>query len=136
MSKVSELLHKMFTAKNLVIVWMCGFGFAIAGQSVLQGVFASETFWGQNGGWQNEIAIWNCGMVLVLLGVVLSKKGVEPRVIPGLTILSLGFGINHLVAIIQSGILPRGHLLFVCLNFGAVGLAALYFIVRNKRGPQ
>jgi hypothetical protein len=133
MSKMSELLQKIFTAKNLVILWICGFAFAIVGQSVLQTIFASETYWGLNAGWQNEIALWNVGMVLVLLGVLLSKKGIEPYVIPGLTVLSLGFGINHLVAIIQSGILPRGHLLFVLLNFGAVGLTIIYFILKKKQ---
>ncbi len=115
------------TPKTLVWLWIIGFVLAAIGQGLFQANVAAGSLWGRNLGWQTEIAIWNIGMILVLLGVLKSNKSVEKNVILGLTVLCTLFGVNHLTAAIKS---PLSY-----VNWGGflgnlfyVQLAILFFI--------
>ncbi len=90
-----------FNARNLVISWLVGFVVAGLALSVDQKRTSNLSCWGANKGWQNEIAIWNLGGVVMLVGVLWSNKGVEPFLLPGLFVLSLAFTVNHVVAILR-----------------------------------
>jgi hypothetical protein len=87
-----------FSARALVISWLIGFVGAGLALSVDQKKTADRSCWGSSP-WQNEIAIWNLGAIVMLLGVLWSRKDVEPALLPGLFILSLAFCINHIVAL-------------------------------------
>lgn len=90
------------TAKFIIMVWGLGFAGSFVIQSVFQRWFAKNSHWGSNVGWQNEIAIWNLGVLVVLVGVLRSNANIESYVLPGLAVLSLFFGINHAVAVLRS----------------------------------
>jgi hypothetical protein len=85
--------------RTLVIEWLVGFVIAGLALSVNRQKTADQSCWGGNVGWQTEIAIWNLGASLMLVGVLLSKKDVEAALLPGLFVLSLAFTINHLIAL-------------------------------------
>lgn len=87
-----------FNARSLVISWLVGFVVAGLALSVGQKRASEQSCWGSSP-WQNEIAIWNLGAIVMLLGVLWSKKDVEPALLPGLFVLSLAFSINHIVAL-------------------------------------
>jgi hypothetical protein len=87
-----------FTARQLVISWLVGFVVAGFALSVNQKRTSEQSCWGSSP-WQNEIAIWNLGAIVMLLGVVWRHPGVEPDLLPGLFVLSLAFSINHIVAL-------------------------------------
>jgi hypothetical protein len=87
-----------FNARSLVISWVIGFVVAGFALSVKQRRTADQSCWGSSP-WQNEIAIWNLGAIVMMAGVLWSKKDVEPALLPGLFVLSLAFCINHVVAL-------------------------------------
>lgn len=89
-----------FSARQLVISWLVGFVVAGFALSVKQKRTSEQSCWGWSP-WQNEIAIWNLGGIVMLLGVLWSEKGVEPALLPGLFVLSLAFSINHIVALLR-----------------------------------
>lgn len=87
-----------FNARRLVISWLIGFVVAGLALSVNQKRTSELSCWGSSP-WQNEIAIWNLGAIVMLLGVLWRHPGVEEALLPGLFILSLAFSINHIVAL-------------------------------------
>jgi hypothetical protein len=89
-----------FNARTLVISWLVGFVVAGFALSARQRQTADQSCWGSSP-WQNEIAIWNLGAIVMLLGVLWSKKDVEPALLPGLFVLSLAFCVNHVVALLR-----------------------------------
>jgi hypothetical protein len=89
-----------FNARSLVISWLIGFVVAGFALSVKQKRTADQSCWGSSP-WQNEIAIWNLGAIVMMAGVLWSKKDVEPALLPGLFVLSLAFCINHVVALLR-----------------------------------
>jgi hypothetical protein len=89
-----------FNARSLVISWVIGFVVAGFALSVQQKRTADQSCWGSSP-WQNEIAIWNLGAIVMMAGVLWSKKDVEPALLPGLFVLSLAFCINHVVALLR-----------------------------------
>jgi hypothetical protein len=89
-----------FNARSLVISWVIGFVVAGFALSVKQKRTAEQSCWGSSP-WQNEIAIWNLGAIVMMAGVLWSKKDVEPALLPGLFVLSLAFCINHVVALLR-----------------------------------
>ena len=91
-------MHDLLNAKLLVLSWIVGFIGAGLALSVGQERTAKQSCWGSSP-WQNEIAIWNLGATVMLAGVLLSGKGVESALLPGMFVLSLAFTINHVVAI-------------------------------------
>lgn len=90
------------TAQALIILWMIGFSGSFIIQTIFQRWFAKNSYWGANKGWQNEIAIWNLGVIIMLAGLLRSNFNVESYVLPGLAVLSTCFGINHAVALTHS----------------------------------
>ena len=88
-----EHTMEYFNARTLVISWIVGFVGAGLALSVSQKRTADQSCWGASP-WQNEIAIWNLGAIVMLLGVLWSKKDVEPALLPGLFVLSLAFSIE------------------------------------------
>lgn len=99
---IKKCLRKLLTSRNMMILWMLGFFASLIIQTLLQSWFAKQSYWGANHGWQNEIAIWNLGMLAVLTGILRSNKGVEAQILPGLALLSLCFGVNHALALSSS----------------------------------
>ncbi|HEX7479288.1 MAG TPA: hypothetical protein VF331_15890 [Polyangiales bacterium] len=93
------MLDYLNQPRTLVIEWLIGFVIAGLALSVNQRKTADQSCFGSNAGWQTEIAIWNLGASLMLIGVLLSKTGVEAALLPGLFVLSLAFSINHLIAL-------------------------------------
>lgn len=119
-------------AKHLLVLWLVGFLASLTIQSVFQGWFAEVTIWGRNVGWQTEIAIWNAGLALVLVCLLRQPEAVHAAAIPGLTLLSIAFGVNHL----QAGILQPdriGHWMGASANFAGVFLSAFYYYMAAKR---
>ncbi len=96
------IVKKFFTPKGFVSLWIVVNVLAAIDQTVFQAFAASGTLWGRNVGWQIEIAFWNIGMALILIGILISNKGVERYIILGINVLPILFGINHLTAAIKS----------------------------------
>lgn len=90
---------KSLSPRFIVHLWMFGFAASFVIQTFLQSWFAENSFWGANVGWQNEIAIWNVGMFLVLLGILRSGLNVERHALFGLAVLSTCFAVNHGLAL-------------------------------------
>lgn len=115
-------MTRFLNARNVLMVWMAGFAVSFVMQSVLQVWFAGNSYWGANQGWQNEIAIWNVGILAMLLGILSGARGQERRVLPGLALLSTGFAINHLNALAAA----PGHISHMLGAFGNVAGVLLY----------
>lgn len=95
---------------------------------------ASHTDWGYAPGWQHEIAIWNIGMICVLVGILWSKIPLGKTVIPGLCALFTLLGLNHLIAAI--GDPDRHGYTIVILNFvPLIAVALLLFVTKGRNGP-
>ncbi len=94
-------------------------------QSVGQTLISKITFFGEQSGWQTEIAIWNLGLVLVLIAILRSNKGIERDIILGLTVLPTLFSINHLIAAFNSSASPLDW--HTCLNPGFGNFFMFFF---------
>jgi 8-oxo-dGTP diphosphatase len=81
-----------------VLLWLGGFIVSLILQTVGQHWFGNLTSWGFNSGWQLEIAVWNLGLILLLLGLIRQSQALQ-AIIPGLTTLSLCLALNHWVAL-------------------------------------
>lgn len=129
-----EIRMKQFVnARNLLIVWTAGFAVSFVMQSVLQVWFADNSYWGPNRGWQNEIAIWNVGILAILFSILSGARGHERRVLPGLALLSACFAINHMNALIAA----PGHVSHVLGALGngiGVVLYLLYLWIWRRQG--
>ena len=79
-------MMEYFNARILVISWIVGFVGAGLALSVNQKRTSDQSCWGWSP-WQNEIAIWNLGANVMLLGVLASKEDVEPALLLGLFVL-------------------------------------------------
>lgn len=82
-------------------------------------------------GWQREIGFWNVAMIVILLGVLVSKDArAAMYVVRGLIVLSLLLGTNHLMAIVSE---PTGwaHYTPMVVNYAAVVWA--WTILRSAR---
>ncbi len=120
--------------KHLLCFWLFGFVFSLVIQSVFQAWFAEATIWGRNVGWQTEIAIWNTGMSLALLGLLRQPEKTQAAILPGLFVLSILFGANHL----QAALRQPGHVgnwLGAALNFAGVFMVVAYYLTNSKRTP-
>lgn len=118
-------------AKHLLCLWLLGFLASLAIQGAFPGWFAGVTAWGRNVGWQTEIAIWNAGVSVLIAGLLRQSEAAQSAAIPGLALLSLAFGINHLqAAIAQPDRL--GNWLGAGANLAAVLLAALYYLTPRR----
>ena len=91
---------------------------------------AANTLWGGAPGWQNEIAIWNLGIISILLALFKTKINFDV-VIPGLTMLSSLFAMNHLEAALFGGLI--GNWVGFSLNCAAVILAAVWLLQKRMR---
>ena len=111
------------------MMWMVGFAGSLFIQSVLQSWFAANALWGANVGWQNEIAIWNLGVLIALAGVL--KARAEASVLPGLAVLSVCFAINHAVALVAS---PSSASHWAGATTNALGVVAYALHVAARRG--
>ncbi|MBI2711448.1 MAG: hypothetical protein HYX41_01105 [Bdellovibrio sp.] len=120
------------TSRLLVFFWILGFIAAFTIQSLFQHWFAEVTLWGSAPGWQTEIAIWNLGVICVLVPLV-RVEDLSKKAIPGLIVLSLLFGVNHLYAAVQSSQFFLGNWLGALSNFGAAGLGLGSVLFRNPR---
>ena len=96
----------MPSPRGLIIIYIIICSFCFLAQSAGQSLIAKGTLFGSNVGWQTEIAFWNLGLVLVLIAVLRSNKGIERDIIPGLAVLIALFAINHFIAAINSSASP------------------------------
>jgi len=121
-----ERRHIQLRARHLLLFWLVGFLSSMVIQSVFQWWFAEVTIWGRNVGWQTEIAIWNAGVALIIVGLLRQSAEVQAAAIPGLVLLSLAFGSNHLLAGLSA---PGeiGHWMGAGANYLGIVLAAYYY---------
>jgi len=120
------------SARIVGALWVLGFAVSMVIQSFFQNDFAAQTHWGTSHGWQTEIAIWNLGMIFVLLPLLKDEIKIR-NALPGLFILSLFFAINHASAFIKGELSKAGNLAGVGFNVAAVVVCALYWVSYKKR---
>jgi hypothetical protein len=111
-------------SRTLVILWLIGFAGSFLIQTVFRNQFADLTLWGRASGWQNEIAIWNIGLVLILGSLLKSRMDLN-RIVPGLILLSTCFALNHLIAALQGNFLGNWagfvtNLFVICLAMARI----------------
>ena len=126
-SILSDVMHGIFSARLLIVIWMGGL--VVAGAALFFGgkLTGKMSNWGHIQGWQNEIATWNLAMILVLAGILLSGKGNEAYALPGLVVMALGFSINHIVSMYRSKSTPLTHLSATIANIGGILLTIIYY---------
>lgn len=129
--QANMLSSKILTAKLIVAIWVLGFAGSLIIQTVLQFWFGSVTLWGRSA-WQNEIAIWNFTVILILTPLLWSEEMCR-RVVPGLTIGSICFGTNHAWAILAAQKVEVGNVVGAVANGVAVILGCLYFHRRKSK---
>jgi hypothetical protein len=123
---------ELLTPKNLVLAWLGGFIVAGLALSVGQKLTSQLSCWGANRGWQNEIAIWNLGATVMIIGVLNSNAGVEAALLPGLFVLSLAFTVNHVLALIKNrGQLYLTNVAAAAGNAGGVLLIGVYYLIKG-----
>ena len=82
-------------------LYILGFWMSFIIQGPFQGWFAKNSFWKRNIGWQNEIAIWNIGMIIILYGIIRNSMDHIFEVRLGLFVMSFFLCINHLTALFK-----------------------------------
>jgi KinB signaling pathway activation protein len=115
----------------LVNLWILGFVIACVLQLLMPVRLAKRTSWGFARGWQTEIGLWNVAMIALLLILRSGHSVADEALLPGLALLSLMLGFNHLIAGIGS---PRklGHWAGAAGNFLGV-LLYLAFLASHAR---
>jgi len=95
---------KFFTDyKYYLNIMVLAYGGALLWQLFLPQVAIPFSTWGTNIYWQREIALWNIGMiVLIILALKSSSKIIQWIITLQSTILCTVLGFNHLVALIVS----------------------------------
>jgi len=96
-------------AAILIYLWIAGFVASFVIQTVFREWFAANTHWGVNKGWQNEIAIWNMGIIAVISGILFVNSTYAVYMLPGLLILSVSFAVNHFIALKRSRSFKAGN---------------------------
>ena len=120
-----------FSSRLLVRLWIIGFVGALLIQSIFQQWFADSTVWGPAPGWQSEIAIWNLGMICVLIPFAKTEANAA-KVVPGLVLLSLLFGLNHFQAALKAPRIYFGNYLGASSNL-LVMLLGVVCIAQYRR---
>jgi hypothetical protein len=125
---------KLPGASTVVWIYMVGFAFACFSQlpgSPMQAYLGRGAYWGYNitpgsvmmAGWQNEIAIWNAAVTIMLASLL--QGGVDAALcLPSLAAMSLLFAANHaygLFMVLSSG--DSWH--SACTNVGGIALNLL-----------
>ena len=118
-------------AKTILNLWLIGFVVGFVVQTFIQAPFARTTNWGYSDGWQSEIAIWNVGMILVILFLQHKAKFYKKLLIASLTVLSFLLGTNHFIVAVSNPT-KWGNWLSSGLNFLIVFLAVTYLILASK----
>ena len=109
---------------------MFAFGGGLVVQTLLQHRFGNLTAFEINRGWQDEIAIWNIAMILVLIPIARDESR-SRAVLPPIAFASLLFFSNHLWGVLSSrGGLPLGNLAGAVGNALAV-LPTLLFLAHD-----
>lgn len=116
----------------LIYLWIVGFMASFIIQTVFREWFASNTHWGLNKGWQNEIAIWNIGIIAVISGVLFASRDHAVYILPGLLVLSISisFGINHFIALKRSQSFKAGNFAGMLANL-LISIPAMVIIAGN-----
>ena len=108
-------------------LYIVGFFASFVTQSFFQKWFGKSSVWKENRGWQNEIAIWNLGVGVILYGLLKQPINNVTDVKLGLFTLSLLFLANHSYALLKDPKAPS-HLLGALLNMlGVVVLSVSFF---------
>ncbi len=115
------------SSEIILKLYMLGFVLSCIMQSFFQSWFAENSFWKQNKGWQNEIAIWNVGIFIILYGVVQSSVSYIIEVRLGLFALSFLFSLNHFIALRKSK-LAISHILGGVTNLLGMALILVSFL--------
>jgi KinB signaling pathway activation protein len=85
-------------------IYCFGLIYACFAQLALQKLGADGSVWGYCPGWQREIGFWNIGLIVILIQVILwGDLTVKMYIARALVLLSLLFGTNHLVAVLETG---------------------------------
>lgn len=82
--------------------WIAGFAGAAALQCGFPRFIAARSGWGYAHGWQREIAIWNVGMITVILLVRRPDTDIDRSLLSAFLVLSSLLGQNHLSALRSS----------------------------------
>jgi uncharacterized membrane protein HdeD (DUF308 family) len=118
------------TARDAVNIWTAGFAAAAIIQGLAPRRFAAGTKWGQNDGWQREIAIWNLGTLTTIAAIRRENADPDRSLIAGFAVLSTLFGANHLAAALHS---RRSWGNWIGTGANAVGLGAGLAALANRR---
>lgn len=115
---------------TFLLLWGIGALISFSIQLVLPLYFASITNWVPSQGWQREIAIWNIGLLYIII-VAYKNTSVElkKRICYGLIFLSFFFAVNHYASLITNG-LKTGNLIAAVANNTAVILGI--FVTTRK----
>lgn len=114
----------------LIYLWIGGFVASFVIQTMFRQWFAANTHWGLNTGWQNEIAIWNIGIIAIISGILLVNSTYAIYMLPGLLILSVSFAVNHLIALKQSQSFKAGNFAGMLANL-LISIPAIVIIIEN-----
>jgi 2-keto-4-pentenoate hydratase/2-oxohepta-3-ene-1,7-dioic acid hydratase in catechol pathway len=102
-----------------VLNWSAGFAVATIVQGLAPRRFAARTAWGANEGWQREIAIWNLGLLTIVLRAR-RLPDIDDALLDGFTVLSSLFAVNHLAAAVRS---PRSDAHWLAATGNLAGIA-------------
>ncbi len=129
-SATIQCISPMLSAELLVNLWIAGFLIAAVLQTLTQKHLSSETSWGFAPGWQREIGVWNIGITGLIISLRISLPSPDSAIVPGLSLLSLLLGTNHLISAAKD---PKktGHWAGVAGNFLGVTLYLLFVITRR-----
>ena len=103
------------STQTVLKLYILGFAASFIIQSIFQGWFAKNSYWKRNTGWQNEIAIWNIGMMIILYGVVRESMDHITEIRLGLVVMSFFLCINHLIALLKDKY-SKSHIMGASIN--------------------
>jgi len=103
---MKELITKRTTKKQYtlyLIFMLIACGGAIVWQLFIPSMGQKFTSWGSSIGWQREIALWNIGIITVILLTLIKKNESYMKLVTlQATVLCWVLGINHLISFIAN----------------------------------
>lgn len=82
-----------------LVAVLVALGVAFIEQALLPRFISRHTAWGLAPGWQREIAFWNIGLAVVIVGILWARDPACARVVVmAVVVLTSLLGTNHLLA--------------------------------------
>ncbi len=127
------------TKKNIIqikiflLLWLVGSLIAFVVHFFFPSLISNFSFLDYSLGWQREIALWNLGIAIIIIYVLIKDNiNIYPDLVIALTTISFLLGANHLVTLLVNRPSISLNLLGLLANY-IILIFGIYIIKKNKK---